>query len=265
MESIKSLLLLLAIMITSISVAQTLELEGRVIADGDVENVHVINVTRHQFSVTNARGQFKILVKLGDSIKFTSVKFKSEVIFVSMQHMSDQKMEVYLLEQVNELDEVIVGKVLTGMLDADINNSDAKRDLNFYDVGIMGYTGRIKTQTERRLYEADHGNYVNFFLGGIVFNLNKVLNGITGRTKRLKAYVRLEKNDVLIQSIRDRLSNDFFATYPLEKRYHDDFFYFCTDDPSFERLCKSKSDLEILIYFKKKLKSYKINLTSTED
>ena len=61
---------------------------------------------------------------------------------------------VNLKEQVNELDEVLVGKILTGDLASDLKNVEGDPPINFYDVGIPGYTGKIATQSERRLSEA---------------------------------------------------------------------------------------------------------------
>lgn len=58
---------------------------------------------------------------------------------------------VHLIENINVLDEVFVGKVLTGDLSIDIKNSDLKRPIDFYDVGIPRYTGIPKAQCERRV------------------------------------------------------------------------------------------------------------------
>jgi hypothetical protein len=263
-QKIKCLFWLLAMGWTPVLMAQNVELKGVVRANSDVENIHVINRTANKFSTTNSKGQFKILAKLGDSIQFTSVKFKTEVVIVSMEHISQEKLEVFLIEQINELDEVVVGKVLTGTLESDINNSDAKRDINFFDVGIPGYKGKPKTQSERRLHEADAGNFVYVGLG-VGVNLNKILNRISGRTKKLKERVRVETNDAIMRDIRDRLSKDFFATNPLDVKHHNDFFFFCTDDPDFQIRCKQKSDLEVIIYLSEKLKVYKSNLALSKD
>ncbi len=37
----------------------------------------------------------------------------------------------------NELDEIVVGKILTGNLSLDVSLEDTKRDINFYDVGSL--------------------------------------------------------------------------------------------------------------------------------
>jgi hypothetical protein len=64
---------------------------------------------------------------------------------------------VQLIEKVNQLDQVIIGKLLTGSLESDVQNSDSKTDINFYDLGIPGSTKLPMTQNERKLHDADAG------------------------------------------------------------------------------------------------------------
>jgi len=244
--------------------SQTVELNGVVTADTDVENIHVINKTSNKFATTNKLGGFKIQAKIFDTIVFSSVQYKIKALVVTSKNIQEKSILVHLSEFVNILEEVLLGKVLTGDLNSDIKNSDAERPIDFYDVGIPGYTGKPKTQNERRLYEADNGKYVSIGLG-LGLNLNKILNKISGRTKKLKERVRLESNDVLLYSIKARLSEDFFATYPLDESLHPDFFYFCSDDENFKIKCAGRSDIEVFEFLAEKIIEYKNNLNTIKD
>ena len=108
------ILLLFNILYYSNSYAQTAEIKGRVIGQDDVENIHVINKTSKMFTTTNVLGSFKINAKFRDTIQFTSVQYKTETLIVSYKNVQEKTLVVYLEEQINILDEVIVGKVLTG-------------------------------------------------------------------------------------------------------------------------------------------------------
>ena len=244
--------------------SQTFEIQGVVTGSSDVENIHVINKTSNMFATTNKLGAFNIKVKLSDTLVFSSVQYKLKSILVTPKIIIEKKMTVFLEDRVNELDEVTVGKILTGSLDSDIKNSDAERPLDFYDVGIPGYTGKTKTQSERRLHEADAGKYVAIGLG-VGLNLNKILNKITGRTKKLKERVRKEHNDDLLTSIKANLSENFFITYPLDESFKTDFFYFCSEDENFEDRCRGKSDIEVFEFLAEKIVAYKANLNSKDD
>jgi len=244
--------------------SQTIEIEGVVAGSTDVENIHVINKTANKFTTTNKLGAFVIHAKLSDTIVFSSVQYSLKSVLVTPKIITEKRMTVFLEDKVNELGEIIVGKILTGSLDSDVKNSEAERSINFFDVGLPGYKGKPKTQSERRLYEADAGKYVVIGLG-VGLNLNKILNKVTGRTKKLKERVRKEHNDVLLEKIKANLIEDFFITYPLDVLLRTDFFYFCSEDENFEKRCKDKSDIEVFEYLVEKITVYKANLKSKED
>lgn len=264
MVKTKACFLVVFCLICSSIYSQTIEIEGVVAASSDVENIHVINKTSNIFTTSNKLGAFIIEAKLSDTLVFSSVQYSLQTILVTPKIIIEKKMTVFLEDKVNELGEVIVGKVLTGSLDSDIKNSDAERPINFYDVGIPGYKGKPKTQNQRRLHEADAGKYVYVGLG-VGLNLNKILNKITGRTKKLKERVRKEYNDVLLEKIKANLIEDFFITYPLDESLRTDFFYFCSDDENFEKRCNDKSDIEVFEFLAEKMTAYKANLKSKDN
>jgi len=266
---IKIKLLILFLLNVFIAQSQTVEIKGVVIAATNIENIHVINKTANKFATTGKLGRFKIRAKANDTIVFSSVQYKLKAVVVSLTHIKERTMTVELTDHVNVLDEVLVGKVLTGDLDSDVKNSDAERPIDFYDVGIPGFKGKPKTQNERRLYEADHGKYINSFNGGfglgLGINLNKILNKVTGRTKKLKKRVKLESNDVLLTKIKSRLTDNFFKVYTLDETFRTDFFYFCSEDENFEKRCKDKSDIEIFEFLAEKVTVYKANLKEVKN
>jgi len=241
------------------SFAQTTTLNGTVYGTSDVEGIHVINKTLRKATTTDAKGVFSIDAKLNDTLVFTGVQYKLESVSVNQEIIETKLLKVFLTENINQLDEVVVGKVLTGDLMSDVENSDAKPDINFYDVGIPGYKGKPKTQSERRLAEADAGKFVYIGLGAAV-NFNKVLNAITGRTKMLKNRVKLEARDELMYRVKAKFSEDLFAENQLEDALRYEFFYFCSEDPDFTEKCSTENDLIALAFLQEKLIKYKENL-----
>ncbi|GAB1856681.1 hypothetical protein MHTCC0001_15160 [Flavobacteriaceae bacterium MHTCC 0001] len=243
-----------------VAVAQFVEINGKVQSNTNVENIHVINKTAQKFTITNAQGKFKIPVALNDTLSFSSVQHVSKDVIVSKAIIASKTVNVTLEEQVNVLDQVTLGKVLTGDLSSDIGNVEGKAPINFYDVGIPGYKGKPATQSERRLAEAGEFKpemLLGAFTGSIP--LNPILNGITGRTKMLKKRVKHERNEALITKVRERFSSSLFGLYPLDEEFRVDFFYFCEMDENFMKTCSEASDLVIFECLSKKLKQYKAN------
>lgn len=252
MKGIK-LLIVVFICLVSICSSQEVEIIGKVISEDNVENVHVLNKTSKHFTITNSEGKFKIRVKLKDTLTFISLQHIQKQLVITQDIFLTKKATILLQERINELNEIVLGKILTGDLGSDVMTFDAEPALNFYDVGIHGYKGKPKTQSERRLYEATTG-------GGIV-PLNPILNAISGRTKKLRKRIKLEAIDDLLDQIISTLADDFLSLYSLEPERQMDFFYFCSEDIYFQKRCKNKSDVEIFEYLKEKYEQYQVNLT----
>ncbi|MFD0836772.1 hypothetical protein ACFQ0I_13420 [Mariniflexile aquimaris] len=245
------------------SFSQSVEITGIVKSNIDVENIHVINKTAQIFTVTNSKGEFIIGANLSDTIIFTSIQHKTKRVVVDKNILLFKSLAVTLEEHINELDEVTVGKILTGNLHLDVQNIEGDPPINFFDVGIPGYTGKIATQSERRMNEAttgSNGQKLKWYspLTGTI-PLNPILNGISGRTKQLKTQVKLEENEALMLSIKGRLAKDFFISNPLAEDLKMDFWFFCSDDENFIKYCKGQTDFNILIFLRKKYREYMEN------
>lgn len=239
--------------------SQIVEINGVVIANSNMEGIHVINKTSKFYTTTNQKGEFTIKGKLNDTLVFSSVQYKLLSLKLNLEITNSKTLKVELVEHVNQLNEVFIGNPLYGNLEDDISNTKGKPDINFYDVGIPGYTGKPKTQNERQLIEADHGKYFVFYGIGFVINTNKILNKISGRTDMLKYRVKLDKKDALMYSLKAKYSKDLFNDYQLDEEKQMDYFYFCSEDEKFIKKCSVYNDLLILEFLKDKLFEYKLN------
>lgn len=260
----KSNLFFLFTLIVNISLSQNTILEGSIEAEEGLENIHVINQTQKIYATSSDKGVFKIEVKIQDTIVLTSVQYKSHLHIVTANNIKNKTLNIKLEILINKLPEALIGFTLTGDLSKDVLNSDAKRSIDFYDVGIPGYKGKPKTKSERLLAEA--GEFKPSMLLGILGGsvpINPILNAISGRTKKLKKRVALEANTTLMNTIKNRLSEVFFKENELKEELKVDFFYFCAEDETFSARC-TLSDLEALKFIKEKYTKYKQNLAEKE-
>lgn len=237
--------------------SQSVDIKGKINAPHEVDGIHIINKIANRFTISNNHGEFVIQAKLNDTILFSGISYQPKEIIITKLIIASKEFTVYLEELVNVLDEVVLGKVLTGDLFSDITNADLKRDLDFYDLGIPGYTGKLMTQTERRLREATSG-------GGLI-PIFPIINAITGRTKRLKEYVKFEKLNTCLEKMKSDFSEDLFSNYDFEDGEKAEFFYYCQDDPAFEKYCKLKNDMATFEFLKAKLETFKTILQTQKD
>ncbi len=239
-------------MLSSSTFSQTIDINGQVKASANTYGIHIINKSSNKFTITDDDGKFIIPAKQNDTILISGVQYKLQEIVINDSILQSKQISVALEDKVNELDEVVVGKILTGDLLSDIENSEVKRDINFYDVGIPGYTGPRPTQTQRRIYEATTGS-------GLV-PLNPLLNWISGRTKRLKEQLEREKQESAVQAVKSKYSKFLFEETSLSATQQKEFYYFCADDPEFMPLFRRKNELKMLQFLEEKLKDFKVQI-----
>ena len=259
MIKIRAGLLFSFLIFSKVCISQVVEIKGRVKANSDLEGIHVINKTSKFYSTTNHKGEFTIISRLNDTLVFSSVQYKLEPLLITQEVFNSKFLEVELIEHVNELNEVHIGNTMSGNLEDDIGNVKGKPDINFYDVGIPGYSGKPKTQNERRLIEADHGKYFYYYGLGFSINVNKILNKVSGRTDILKNRVELDEKEALMYSLKAKYSKDLFSVYSLSEDKQMDYFYFWSEDENFLEKCSLENDLLILEFLKQKLFQYKSN------
>lgn len=265
MIKIRIKLLLFFLAISQFAISQTIDLYGKVKSKLNVENIHVINKTAQKFTITNTLGEFKISAKLNDTLIFTSIQHKQVSFLVDENMILNKVVLVELEEFINSLDEIVIGKVLSGNMLLDIGNTEGE-PMTSKKAGIPSYQGKPKTQSERRLHEA--GEFKPKMLLGLLMGsvpINPILNGISGRTKKLKYRVKLETEEELMFKIKVRLSEMFFENNPLDENLRMDFFYYCSEDENFLLRCKNKNDIDVLLFLSFKYKQYIINMKSKKN
>lgn len=239
--------------------AQSIVLSGNVIAEDDVEGIHILNISNGENAVTNQRGAFEILAKENDTLEVSGIMYNPFKIKITPNHINQEYIAIRLDKKINLLDEVFVGKILTGSLDSDISNSETQT-LDLQKLGVPGYYGKQLTQAERRLADATGGK--NFSVGGGIggvgagFNLHQLLNKISGRTKKLKHHVVLDNQRTYIEKLKSQYSERLFENHNLTEGQKNEFFYFCSDDKEFNALIKEQNDALMLNFLFNKLESY---------
>lgn len=216
----------------------------------DMASIHVLNKSLGRFTITDQSGRFSIRARANDTLIFSSVQFQREEKIVSSAIYSSGYMEVVLEYQVNELDEVTLRPHnLSGDLTKDLNQVDQDKIVTGVSLGLPNQYVKTKTQTERRIYEAKTG-------GGFI-PLNPILNAISGRTKRLKQQLKLERqaarNLTVINTYERRIYSE---TFKIPDEYIEGFIIYCAQDPDFEKIRQRSDPLALFEYLQGKSEEY---------
>lgn len=263
MKTIKFHFILIALFSVFCVQAQRKELKGKLVAPDEVEGIHILNKTAVKYAISKADGSFIIKAKAADTLFISGLKYESKEIVINKLEENSGQFTVQLTEKINALDKVVVGEILTGSLESDLENSKAKTEVNFYDLGIPGNVKLPKTQNEQKLHDADAGPWGYVGLGFGV-NFHKLLNKISGRTKKLKAIVELDDRDRCINRLRRDYEGIIFENDTLAATLRNEYFLFCQEDEVFLSLCEEKNEIKLLEYLQQKLKAYRKNLESVD-
>lgn len=236
--------------------AQLQDLKGRIIAANDVEGIHILNRTSVKYAISDQNGDFDIPVKLSDTITVTGLAYKTQNLIITKEILKKDIFKIYLEINIDDLEQVTVGKILTGNIDSDIRNTKVKTPINFYDLGIPGYTGKQKTLNERKLASTSSG-------GGLI-PLVGLINAITGRTKELKENIKLDKKIACVERFKNNYKSMIFETEKLSDTFQDRFFNFIFDSEKLDSACYSGSAFKTIEFLKAELILYKQSLTSDD-
>jgi hypothetical protein len=227
--------------------AQEFNLKGKIKAEvEEVSFVNIINLTQKTGTISNGVGEFSIAVFLGDLLIFSAVQFERQEIKITEELIQNQPLVISLVEKNNFLQEVVVNQYgLTGNLEKDALQMPSYV-FDYEAAGLKPPKKKI-TQTERRIYTATSSN------------IDYILNAINGRLKRLRKMQEWDNLETLKNDIRKEIPEEFFIIdLKIEKKYIDDFIYFCVENEALKSFVQNDEDLEVINYLSLKAEAYKI-------
>lgn len=207
----KRMFFLCFVLFTCGAYAQKKEILYGRINNQEAQDIHVLNTTQNIGTVTTGSGNFSIPAKNSDTIIFSAINLKPFKLIVT-DRVLDVELNISLDEKIIELDGVTLNPYrLTGSLSKDVSN--IPKPLTAESLNLPNASKIILTQSERKLYEADNGNFIELYgsfpEAGIAINLHKILNWVSGRTKNLKKLVKSEEEERMIAQLHAKYKHSF--------------------------------------------------------
>jgi hypothetical protein len=228
-------------------------LEGRVYSrDGDVAATHVLNTTTKRATITDANGNFSIYAKLNDTLVFSAVQYRRKEVLVTLSLLESKFFTVPLEESVTELDEVVLMPYnLTGDMSRDADRLRTEPVVTASTLGLPNAYVKPVTKAERELFAATSNPFMSF---------DPLINAITGRTKRLKNLVKVEKSYARTLRVREFYIDSLItADLRIPQEKISDFMYYCEVDPNFQALVDTHDRLKIWEYMTQRSMLYRQN------
>ena len=137
----KKCILFLTFLVSINAVSQNIirvEVSGKIIVEGsDVSGITIFNTSSNTGTITDENGEFKLKVSLKDNIEVSALQYQNISFEVNAAILKSKKMKLFLIEEINKLDEVIVfTKGLSGNLITDVAATPFKPKLDALYFGV---------------------------------------------------------------------------------------------------------------------------------
>ncbi len=220
-----------------------------IIKDAIPNNIVILNLVNEKESTSNVKGEFTIVAKPEDVLVFHAPNLDTQRKILETKDYDSGFFIIEMTSKVEELDEV-----------------EIRNDINAVSLGILSKPAKKYTPAERRLKTAGEFKPIHLLqiLGGSM-PFDPVLNAISGRTKKLRKEVKVERREILLKKIDDRFDNDFFISeMKIPRDNVGDFKQYLIDDEQFRNVFESKNEIMVLFVMSKLSASY-LNLEDEKE
>lgn len=172
-----------------------------------IGGVNIINNDTQIATVSDNDGRFSISVKEGDVLVFSAVNLDPVKRRITISDLGLSLLSIKMTAKEIELKEVVVND---------------NYGITAENLGIVPHGQKTYTPAERKVYTATSTS------------VDKILNGISGRTAMLKKEINVEKKEMLFRKI-EYLFEENYYTERLKIPVNDikGFQLFCVDDTEF--------------------------------
>ncbi|PCH52308.1 MAG: hypothetical protein COC22_04275 [Flavobacteriaceae bacterium] len=239
---------------------QRIEVNGIILSENNEnEGISVFNISSNEGTITNNKGEFVIKATVNDSIEISALQFKPTIVLVDEGVIKDKKIKIYIVEQINELDAVLLSIGLSGNLSSDIKK--AKKPSRFViDIGDVGALEQI---------DRSFGNNTVFNDLNSVVNKGQLYNAINVG-EIFKSKKKLTANNKIEQKIKSLELVHVYSPAMIEKMFKVpgdqvyNFIDFLESNGIDHELCEPENELKLMNYLLKQRKLF-LKLNETKD
>lgn len=234
-----------------------IEINGIIYVDrNDKEGVTVFNSSSGKGTVTDKDGKFTIAVTINDRVEFSALQFEDFVVVITQQMIDSKEISVFLIEQINKLDEVLIlPHDLTGNLAFDTSNiklMNPNLDALYFGLGNL----------DEFEFTDDHLSEIE----NIALNENRIVNGIDvlnvfgqllipifkSKKSKEEFVPTYKKKGILEVYTKD------YITQMLSIKKEDivEFIYYVEENNFDNSLLDSNKELEFITYMKQQEKKF---------
>ncbi len=207
-------------------------------------DVNIFNLRSESSTTTDEKGDYTIFVKVGDTLKFTSIQTETKKIVITDVDVAKPFLVTSLVPSVINLDELEIKQY---------------KNINAVSLGILDKPAKKYTPAERKLRTAEELHWYSPLLipvGGM--SVDGLLNAINGRKAMLQKEVEIEKKEKLLLKIENQFRFDYFTKkLKIPKDNVKGFWYYAIEEPKLVEALNTKNKTMAAFVFAELATKYK--------
>ena len=214
-----------------------------------LNQVYVTNINAHKSVLANYNGEFKIAVKEGDVIRFTSIATERKDVTITKQMLEMRKNFIELQIAYYEIQEVIISSFKpTGNLRRDV--AMLKGSEKAFELRKM--IGLPEPKGDGTSPELP----VMSFNQGLSFSIDSIFDLISGEKKKKERYYHYERMSKNIKNLQDYYGDDYFIKLKIPKELIPNFLQFIYSSDNITDYLENNNYEAAKIYIEKYLPIY---------
>lgn len=191
-------------------------IKGKVVSGStSLEGIHVFNISQKSGEITDARGYFKIKVKVNDTLQLSAVHLTAAQYIIKKNDLKVELIFVPMQSLISVLDEITLTEY---------------KSINAVALGIIPANQKTYTPAERKVRTATTGL------------LDPLINWTSGRTTMLKNEIKVERKEQLQAKTSDYFERKYFVeNLNIPEEYVDGFLFYIVENERYTRAMKEKN------------------------
>ncbi|MDA9092675.1 hypothetical protein N9J92_02315 [Polaribacter sp.] len=195
---------------------------------GSISNATILNLSSKRGTISNDEGIFEIRVRLGDSLRLSSVQHVTKIIYISKATFIRKRVAIQLFIETTVLDAFELKKHdLSGRLGIDVQKVIKEDKISAITLGLPNAGRKKLKKVDREIYTATTSS------GGI--SLDHIINTLSGRIKMLRKKKVIVEEDIDVQILLKQYNYDLEKNFKIQKDATTRFLYFCRTDSLFKK------------------------------
>ena len=188
---------ILFLSITLFSQTKSNAIRGKLQSDeNSTTGIDIVNLVNEQAVISDASGEFVINAQVGDLLIISGRNFEYKRYIVEDEDLSKERLIINLISKPIQLDESLVY---------------TRAQLEAMAASMTSHKVKKYTPAEGKLKTAGDFKPIHLLslLGGSL-EVDPIINAITGKTARMKDELNVERKEILMAFLEEKLGKDYF-------------------------------------------------------